>query len=53
MHKLFIVFFSFYSINLIAQEQKVSIVYPFGKAEKWGIINTQKEMIDASSKLKW
>jgi hypothetical protein len=45
MCKLFIVFFSFYSINLIAQQQKISAVYPFGKAEKWGVINSEKEIV--------
>ncbi len=45
MNKLIIVFFSFYSINLIAQQQKTFSIYPFGTAEKWGIITYEKEVV--------
>ena len=45
MQKLVIVFLCLFSLNLYAQEEKVTAVYPFGKADKWGIISAEKEVI--------
>ena len=45
MHKLIFFLFAFYSINLIAQQQQVTTIYPYGKAGKWGIIDSQREII--------
>ena len=45
MHKISFVFFCFFSLNLFAQNQNMIQYYPFGKGEKWGIINSEREVV--------
>ena len=45
MQKSIIIFLCFYSLNVTAQEEKVEQVYPFGKADKWGVISGDSEVI--------
>ena len=45
MYRLIFVCFCFYGSFLIAQTQETTAVYPFGKADKWGIINSEREII--------
>ena len=45
MQKLIIVLLCFFSLNLYAQEEKLTAVYPFGKADKWGVISSEREVI--------